>query len=92
MRLTCPNFLNRWDIGSHLTVLIGEEKPDANHQQKQAPFDDSLYKANHKQDHHGANQPSDGRMGEESLNGFLIVSEKLTDSLRSIVFPSLLNT
>ena len=48
MRLTCPNFLNRWEIGSHLAVLIGEEKPDTDHQQKQAPFDDSLYKANHK--------------------------------------------
>ena len=91
MRLTCPNFLNRWDIGSHLAVLIGEEKSDANHQQKQAPFDDSLHKANHKQDNHGANQPSDGRMREESLNCFLIVSEKLTDALRSIVFLSLLN-
>ena len=92
MRLTCPHFLDCWNVGSHLAVLIGEEKPNANHQQKQAPFDDALYKANHKQDHHEANQPSDGRMREESLDGFLIVPEKLTDFLRSIVFPSLLNT
>ena len=44
MRLTFPHFLDCWNIGSHLTVLIGEKKPDANHQQKQAPFDDPFTK------------------------------------------------